>query len=196
MPLKDIKKRKEYNKNYLQKNREKLLKYQKDYREVHKEELSKQKKIYTALHTEHKKAYDKKYLKINKEIIRQKRSKYTLLKYHTDNKFKILHNLRRRLLKVLKKNKKFNHTIELIGCSIDYLKQHLEKQFQPGMTWDNYGRGWHGKKEWQIDHIKPCDKFDLSKADEQRKCFHYTNLQPMWAEENNKKRNIYESFTF
>jgi len=191
VPLKDIEKRKEYNKNYLQKNREKLLKYQKDHREVHKEELSKQKKIYTALHTEDKKAYDKKYQKINKELIRKKRSKYTLLKYHTDNKFKILHNLRRRLLKVLKQNKKFGHTIELVGCSLDNLKQHLEKQFKPGMNWNNYGIG-----GWEIDHIRPCASFDLSKESEQKKCFFYTNLQPLWFEENNKKRNKYEDSTF
>ena len=186
MPLKDIEKRKEYNKNYLQKNREKLLKYQKDYREEHKEELSKQKKIYTALHTEHKKTYDKKYLKINKEIIRQKRSKYTLLKYHTDNKFKILHNLRRRLRTVLKRNKKLLPTIKLIGCSIEELKNHLESQFTDGMTWKNYG-----KDGWVIDHIKPCIKFNLSVLEKQKKCFNYTNLQPLWAEENNKKRDKY-----
>jgi len=53
------------------------------------------------------------------------------------------------------------------------------KQFKPGMTWDNYGYyGWH------IDHKVPCSNFDLSKPEEQYKCFHYTNLQPLWAEEN------------
>jgi desulfoferrodoxin (superoxide reductase-like protein) len=55
----------------------------------------------------------------------------------------------------------------------------LEKQFKLGMNWDNYGRsGWH------IDHIKPCASFDLTKKEEQLKCFHYTNLQPLWAREN------------
>jgi hypothetical protein len=191
MPFKDKEKQKEYNKNYFKENKNKLLKYQKNYREVHKEEISKKKKIYTAIHTEHKKEYDKKYQKINKESIREKRSKYTLLKYHTDTKFKILHNLRRRLLKVLKQNKKFNHTINLIGCSLEELKNHLELQFKVGMNWGNYGHG-----GWEIDHIKPCSNFDLSKESEQKKCFHYTNLQPLWAEENNKKRNIYEGVAF
>jgi len=67
-----------------------------------------------------------------------------------------------------------------IVTSLDFLKQYLKKQFRPGMTWDNYGK-------WHIDHIIPCCKFDLSKPKEQQKCFHYTNLQPLWAEENRKK---------
>lgn len=68
----------------------------------------------------------------------------------------------------------------MIGCSIEELKQYLEKQFKEGMTWDNYG-------EWHIDHIIPCAAFDLTKEEEQLKCFNYTNLQPLWAEENEKK---------
>jgi hypothetical protein len=44
------------------------------------------------------------------------------------------------------------------------------------MSWDNYGKfGWH------LDHIKPCKRFDLTSKDEQKKCFHYTNMQPLWA---------------
>ena len=54
-------------------------------------------------------------------------------------------------------------------------------QFEPGMTWDNYG-------EWQIDHIIPCSYFDLTKEENQRICFNYRNLQPLWASENNKKK--------
>ena len=61
---------------------------------------------------------------------------------------------------------------------------HLEKQFKPGMTLDNYG-------EWHIDHIKPITKFDLKNENELRKCFHYKNLQPLWAIENIKKGDKY-----
>ena len=48
------------------------------------------------------------------------------------------------------------------------------------MSWNNYGK-------WHVDHIRPCIDFDLSKPEEQQKCFHYTNLQPLWAEENMRK---------
>ncbi len=79
-------------------------------------------------------------------------------------------------------SKKCTGTNELLGCSWDELKLHLESQFSDGMTWDNYGL--HG---WHIDHIKPCASFDLTIDSEQKKCFHYTNLQPLWAEDNWKK---------
>jgi HNH endonuclease. len=50
------------------------------------------------------------------------------------------------------------------------------------MSWDNYGRdGWH------IDHIRPCASFDLTDPEQQRQCFHYTNLQPLWAADNIRK---------
>jgi hypothetical protein len=69
-----------------------------------------------------------------------------------------------------------------LGCTIDELWNHLEKQFKPGMTKQNYG-------EWHVDHVLPCVSFDLSKEENQKKCFHYTNLQPLWAEENFKKKS-------
>ncbi len=68
----------------------------------------------------------------------------------------------------------------LIGCEIDYLMFHIQEQFTEGMNWNNYG-------EWHIDHRKPCASFDLSKPNAQRKCFHFSNLQPLWAIENIKK---------
>jgi hypothetical protein len=55
------------------------------------------------------------------------------------------------------------------------------------MTWENHGRyGWH------IDHIRPCASFDLADPEQQRKCFHYTNLQPLWASENMRKGDKWE----
>ena len=80
----------------------------------------------------------------------------------------------------MKNNQKSGHTTDLLGCSIKQLKEHLEKQFKSGMFFSNYGK-------WHIDHIKPCASFDLSKPEEQKKCSHYTNLQPLWAKENLEK---------
>lgn len=88
--------------------------------------------------------------------------------------------LRNRIYKALKGQTKASSTKRLIGCSVEQLKLYLEKQFISNMTWNNYGK-------WHVDHIKPCAKFDLSKVSEQKKCFHYTNLQPLWAKDNLSK---------
>jgi hypothetical protein len=78
--------------------------------------------------------------------------------------------------------RKTQPTTDLIGCTIEELRQHLQAQFTDGMNWDNYGRtGWH------IDHIRPCASFDLTDPEQQRQCFHYTNLQPLWAADNIRK---------
>ena len=99
-----------------------------------------------------------------------------------DIKFKILHNLRKRILLVLHGKKKAESSMQLLGCSTEHLKKHLESQFKDDMSWENYGiKGWH------IDHIKPCASFDFSIIEEQKECFHYTNLQPLWWHENLSK---------
>jgi hypothetical protein len=96
----------------------------------------------------------------------------------------LLHNLRSRLNHTLENGTKSKRTLELLGCTVEHLRKHLESKFKEGMTWDNYGfYGWH------VDHIIPCDKFDLINPKQQEQCFHYTNLQPLWAEENFKKGN-------
>jgi len=75
----------------------------------------------------------------------------------------------------------------ILAFSARRIVKHLESQFKEGMTWDNYGRG---TNNWSIDHIIPCSNFDLTKIEEQQKCFHYTNLQPLWTTENSSKRNF------
>lgn len=68
-------------------------------------------------------------------------------------------------------------TMQLVGCTTAQLRAHLESMFQSGM-------GWHNQGQWHIDHIIPCASFDLSQPDQQAKCFHWTNLQPLWAKDN------------
>ena len=70
----------------------------------------------------------------------------------------------------------------LLGCSIEHARKHLESQFREGMKWDN-----HGKYGWHIDHIIPCASFDLTDPEQQKKCFNYKNLQPLWWHENLSK---------
>jgi hypothetical protein len=110
-------------------------------------------------------------------------------KKQTDPQFKLKTLLRGRLLDALKRHTKGgkvnkNHSaIILIGCTIDEYKIYLEKQFKPDMSWNNHG------KVWEIDHILPCDSFDLTKEEEQHKCFNYKNTQPLYKSENRSKGN-------
>lgn len=96
--------------------------------------------------------------------------------------YKLRKNLRERLRNALKGLGRSASTMTLLGCTVPEFKAHLEARFVPGMTWNNYG-------EWHIDHIKPCTKFNLLLVEEQLQCFHYTNLQPLWAIDNIRKGN-------
>jgi hypothetical protein len=71
---------------------------------------------------------------------------------------------------------------ELLGCSIEFFKSHLEQRFQPGMSWENYGA--HG---WHLDHIRPCASFNLKNKADLKQCFHYGNYQPLWSSKNVSK---------
>jgi len=71
-----------------------------------------------------------------------------------------------------------------------FLKAQLESKFSDDMSWNNYGRK-KGIKCWEIDHIKPCCKFDLTDPEQQHQCFHWTNLQPLWALDNSSKGGRY-----
>lgn len=133
---------------------------------------------------EKKPDYDEKYYQQNKVKINQQRKKYRNQRLKTDIDFKVRHYLRHRIYMAIKGYIKSENTLQLLGCSIEQLKKHLELKFTNGMSFKNYGK-------WHIDHIKPCASFDLRKKSEQRKCFNYTNLQPMWAKENLEKSDKY-----
>jgi len=160
---------KKYDKKYCAEHRGK----RKIYYELHKEEIKEQHKKWYKLHSKEMKKY--------RNTHKVKARKYMKNRLKIDISFKLCHYLRTRLNKVLKNNIKSKSISKLLDCSIEFLKQHLEKQFTQGMSWNNYGK-------WHIDHIKPCCTFDLSKPEEQTKCFNYTNLQPLWALDNLKKK--------
>ena len=115
---------------------------------------------------------------------------YRKKRIKSDPIFKLIVNARIRINVVLKtKNiKKMNSTIELLGCTPKFLKEYLEKQFYPhpitneAMTWKNHTlRGWH------VDHIDPLD---LAMTPEDIVVLaHYSNLQPLWSEDNLEKSN-------
>jgi len=126
----------------------------------------------------------------NIDHMRKVNREYAKLKRKNDVNFKIAHNCRIRIRGMLKvKNiKKSLHSRELIGCSPQFFKEHLENQFKPGMAWSNYNfYGWH------IDHKIPLSNFDLTKEEEQKRAFHYSNCQPLWMCDNLVKSDKYES---
>ena len=103
-------------------------------------------------------------------------------RYNNDPEHRLKHILRVRIQKALKLNCKKTSSTELLGCDISEYRLYLESKFTDGMNWENYGR-----KGWHIDHIIPCDSFDMSSLKQQKQCFHYTNTQPLWWEDNLKK---------
>lgn len=203
---------------WYQKNKIKVLQREKIYRKTHKKQIKrwrlKNRKRLTNYYKEYKKEWwyknkkrflikqrerylknkekikkrSRKWYKENKNKAKTRNYKYTKNKLKTNINLRIKKNLRTRLWFALKKNIKSKSTTKLLGCSIEQLKRHLESQFKLGMSWKNYGK-------WHIDHIKPCALFDLSKSNEQHKCFHYTNLQPLWAKENLSKSKLLEEQT-
>ncbi len=172
--LKQNKQYRDLHTEYYKENKDKMLKKAKKYRDNNKIKIAKYMKKWREENKEHIKEYDK--------TIQKQRNKKDRNRRKVDIQFKLTHNLRKRIWDALKNNTKSKRTLELLGCTIDELKIHLENQFKYGMNWNNYGIG-----GWEIDHKLPCAKFDLSKEKEQLECFNSTNLQPLWADENRRK---------
>lgn len=142
------------------------------------DKMREEKRKYIAKTKPQKIAYDIEYREQNKEKIAAYKKEWEV-KMKDDPIFKIKRNLRRRVHHVLKGHSKSAHTFELIGCDAEQFKAHIESLWVEGMSWDNYGpAGWH------IDHIKECYTFDLTKEEQQRECFHYSNQRPLWAKDN------------
>ena len=94
--------------------------------------------------------------------------------------YRIAMNLRGRIYKAIRGGYKPLSTMVLLGCDMENFKEYMTALFTDGMSWDNHG-------EWHIDHIVPCAAFDLTDPEQQKICFHYTNLQPLWAADNLRK---------
>lgn len=172
-----------YLKTYRAKNKNQLSDWYKKYRHNNKKRIKDKDAQYRKKNKDKIQKYNKKWRQKNRDLINNKKKQYYCRrKLNID--YRLLNNLRSRIRAAIKNGKKCMKTTEILGASIESVRLHLESKFTEGMNWANYGLyGWH------IDHIVPCDKFDLSKKSEQKKCFHYTNLQPLWAKENIKKSN-------
>lgn len=104
------------------------------------------------------------------------------VKWKDDPQFRVAKACRSRIYKFVKSRSE--RTNELLGCSFQEFVKWLESKFEFGMSWDNYG-------DWEIDHVIPCSAFDLTDSEQRRKCFHYTNTQPMWWKDNIVKGSSY-----
>lgn len=158
---------KKYCKSYKQRNKEKISKYNKIYKEKNKESI---------------KVYNKNYNINNRNAIQERQNKYQKERRTNDPSFKIASALRNRMNKVINGIRK-KSSLQLLGCSYDFLIKWLTYLFHSGMTLDNYGDIWH------VDHVIPCSKFDLTNNKEQMKCFHWSNLQPLIGKDNLTKGN-------
>jgi hypothetical protein len=121
----------------------------------------------------------------NRTEDRTKKRAWVNRKMKESPEFVLAERLRRRLCKAVARyamKEAKPRTMQLVGCSRAELRAYLESKFKPGMSWENYGyRGWH------VDHIRPVASFDLMNESEMQRCFHFTNLQPLWMKENLKK---------
>ena len=120
--------------------------------------------------------------KLYRENNREKRNEYNRLRKSNDPIFKLKHIMNSRIRIFLKSHNitKNNKTFEIVGCTPQKLKEHIESQFRDNMCWNNHG-------EWHIDHIIPISS---AKTEEEiYKLSHYTNLQPLWGLDNIKKSN-------
>lgn len=169
---------KEYKRLWRLKNLEKVKLQDKRKREKYKTKIAKRSKDYYYKNKKYLLKYAKQYRIKNKERISIRKREYTKL-YEQRLEVKIIKRLRKRIRYALQNAKKSDTTLNLTGISIPELKKYIESKFKKGMNWEKFKEG-----IIHIDHIKPCISFDLTKPEEQAKCFHYTNLQPLWASEN------------
>ena len=133
-----------------------------------------------------KKEMDKQYYKNNREKVNAYKRNWGKNRRDTDYEWRLTSSLRWRLWYALSGRLKTAHTLEFLGSEISEVVVHLEEQFQEGMSWDNYKH-----EGWQVDHIRPCNSFDLNEVDQQFVCFNWRNLQPMWGVENMSKQDDY-----
>lgn len=122
-------------------------------------------------------------MKVYNSLNREKRSQYQKQKCDSDVNYKIAARMRTRLYVTIKQNGKVGSAVKDLGCSIEEFKQHIQKQFVEGMTWENYG-------EWHLDHIKPLSWFNLQDREQFLVALNYKNYQPLWAEDNKRKSNF------
>ncbi len=123
----------------------------------------------------------KNWYKENREEKLRKNYENEKKRLKNDSRARMLKSLRVRLKDALNGNVKADKTLNLLGCDMNYFRKWIEYQFMDNIMWDNYGSHWH------LDHVKPCASFNLSVVEEQKQCFHWSNIRPLEKSENMAK---------
>lgn len=172
------------------KNRDYYKKYRKEYYGKNRDEINEARrgrwlKNDNTIQKEKMKLYYQKN-KDTPQYQRYRESSRTWLKEkrETDPIYKIKNRLRSRLNYALKNGEKSESTEKLIGCDFIYFKKYFFSLFVDDMTITDFMNG-----KIHIDHIAPLSFFDLEYEDNQKKAFHYTNMQPLWAIDNLRKQD-------
>lgn len=152
------------------------------YKQTHKELISDYNKIYKAKNANVISQYNHKYNLEHRESIQKRQNVQHSERKKYDVNYRLSCALRSRLNGIFKE-KSHEHTLVLLGCTLDFFRIWIEYNFDEDMTFENYGKYWH------IDHVIPCSVFKLEDKDEQTKCFHWTNLQPLERIENLRKND-------
>jgi len=175
----------EYSKKYYIDNRdESLERFQNRY--LNKKEIILQKhKEWRDKNPNYMSEYSKKYCLDEKN--KEKRRKRDNNRLKTDNNFKIIKLLRSRLSNILRNNKA-DHTLELLGCSFERLKQHLQ-QTAINNGYLNFDINTYSGKDYHIDHVIPCSAFNFKCSYHQKLCFNWSNLQILTSKENISKHD-------
>jgi hypothetical protein len=167
-----------------------------EYRLIHKDSITAKTKEWNAAHPERKSLDNALYRERHAEKlktknrtpqVRARNNAYQHQRYHTDPAYRLKCILRANFRQALKLGRapKTGSVTNLLGCTLDEFKVYIESLFLPGMTWDHGG-------QIHIDHIRPCASFDLTDVGQQRECFHYTNLRPVWCAENQRKGSLWD----
>lgn len=175
---------------YYELNKQKVLKKASKYRKANKEAIAKRNLEYRINNSDIVTKGKKKYNEKNKDKIRTYQKEYFKQKRQTNDLFKLKTNIMRSISRAFESTgiKKTNKTNDILGCSYEEFKYHIEKQFEIWMNWNNYGPYKINEiRTWQVDHIKPIS---LAKTKEDIILLnHYTNLRPLCSKKNLEKSN-------
>jgi len=167
----------EYNAMHYVEHFEKHQEHSRLYHMEHPEKARERGRRYETKHREKRRESSNRYHHEHREEINKRRRGYS-----KDPKVRVNNATRCMIWYSLKGNKNKHHWEDLVGYSLAELMEHLEPQFQKGMTWENYGK-------WHVDHIRPIADFNFTSPDdpEFKACWSLWNLQPLWAKENQRK---------